>query len=218
MKGMLQDQKGDTMDEKEFAMLLLKTEALKFNVAQPFTFSSGIKSPIYIDCRQLISDVDVRERIVEGLIELIGECEFEFLAATASAGIPWACWMADKMKKPMVYVRSQQKVHGLKREIEGNPQKDVNYWVIEDLISTGGSSLSTVSTLKKNSCIVKGCISIFTYTLDEAYKSFEAEGIKTKSLSSFSSALDAAVELEVLSSEEADKARLWQNNPRRWMQ
>jgi orotate phosphoribosyltransferase len=203
------------MDARDYARLLLDAGAVKFNVEEPFKYASGILSPVYTDCRLLISDVRGRMAIVEGLLSGV-DSKPDAIAATASAGIPWGAWIAEKLGLPLVYVRGKAKEHGRARQIEGRINEGDNAIVIEDLVSTGASSINTVSALRAAKASVDGVISIFSYGMREAKDAFRENSVNLSSLSNFSNALDAALELGYLDREEADIARGWSENPRMW--
>jgi orotate phosphoribosyltransferase len=204
------------MDAKEIAGLLLDAKALAFNVKEPYTFASGIRSPVYMDCRMVISDVGRRERIVDALVESLRTVDFDIVAATASAGIPWGAWVADRMKKPLVFVRKEAKDHGKGKKIEGAAKAGLKAAVVEDLVSTGGSSIATVDSLREAGIKVENCVSIFTYGMGEAENAFKKTGVKLYSLSNFGAAADVAQKRGYLSPEEAAEAKKWVINPKEW--
>jgi orotate phosphoribosyltransferase len=204
------------MDAKDIAGLLLDAKALAFNVKEPYTFASGIKSPVYMDCRLVISDVEKRGRIVDELVKHLRNLEFDVVAATASAGIPWGAWVAERMKKPLVYVRKEAKDHGKGKKVEGAAKAGQKAAVVEDLVSTGGSSIATVDSLREAGLKVENCVSLFTYGMAEAENAFKKAGVKLYSLSNFGIAADVARERGYLTSEEAAEAKRWVNNPKEW--
>jgi len=204
------------MDAHEVSALLLKIKALKFNVEKPFTFASGIKSPMYIDCRMLISHPGERRRIFISLAEKIEEIAPEFIAATSSAGIPWGAWVAEELKLPMVYVRPASKDHGRGRQIEGDIKNLYRSIVVEDLVSTGKSSLNTVEALRGADFVVEDVVGIYSYGLVESQANFEKAKVRVQSLTDFNISLEVAVKMKYLTVEQAFKAREWTKDPRRW--
>ena len=145
--------------------ILLNLNAVILRTKPPFRWVSGILSPIYTDNRLLMSYPKEREFIVNSFIKLIkaNKIKVDGFAGTATAGIPWAAWIAQKMKKPMVFVRSESKDHGKENKVEGVIESGKNYVVVEDLISTGGSSLNTINAVREKNGIVESCFAIFTY-------------------------------------------------------
>ena len=182
------------MDKKEIAKILLHVGAVELSPEDPFTWASGIQSPIYCDNRLTMSDPIGRKKIAEGLAGLIKEYypETTLIAGTATAGIPHAAWIADILGLPMVYIRSTAKGHGRSRQIEGKVTSLDKAIIIEDLISTGGSSLNAVKALRSENVEVTGVVSIFTYELESADKAFEEAGLSYKSLTDFNALTEAA--------------------------
>jgi orotate phosphoribosyltransferase len=198
------------------AGLLLDAEALKFSVEKPFKFASGISSPVYMDCRILISDVEKRRQITKALSSAIRDKEYDVFAGTASAGIPWAAWISEASGLPMVYVRSSSKDHGRAKTIEGALNPGERLILVEDLVSTGMSSLRAVESLRQEKASVEDVISIFEYSMPEAKEAFNSAGVKLFSLSNFKAAVDVAVGREYLTETEAEKALEWILDPRGW--
>ncbi len=204
------------MDAKDIAKLLLDAKALKFNVAEPFTYVSGIKSPVYMDCRLLISDVAGRRKIVDGISGLLSCLDCDVVAATASAAIPWGAWVAEKIGKPLVYVRKSEKDHGTKKLVEGSIRDGDATVLVEDLVSTGKSSLAAVQSLRDVGAEVVDCVSIFSYGLSESDISFKNAGVQLHPLSNFKTALDVAASSGYLLPDEASEALKWQSDTRGW--
>ncbi|MDW0111838.1 orotate phosphoribosyltransferase [Sporosarcina saromensis] len=184
------------MNKKEIAKILLEVGAVELSPADPFTWASGIQSPIYCDNRLTMSDPIGRKKIAEGLAELIKEHfpETTLIAGTATAGIPHAAWVADILGLPMVYIRSKAKGHGRSRQIEGKVHPTDKAIIIEDLISTGGSSLNAVEALRSEEVAVTGVVSIFTYELESADQAFAEADLRYESLTNFAALTDAAKE------------------------
>ncbi len=164
--------------------ILLDKKAVHLSPDNFFTWASGLKSPIYCDNRKIISAPRERDIIVNEFVKMINlkYPTTEIIAGTATAGIPWAAWIADKMQKPMIYIRSSNKSHGLKNAIEGDMPNGSKVLVIEDLISTGGSSLKACEEVKNAGGEVLCVASIFSYNLKKAHDSFQAAEIKYFSL------------------------------------
>jgi orotate phosphoribosyltransferase len=184
------------MVKKEIAEILLNVGAVELNPNEPFTWASGIESPIYCDNRLTMSDPVGRKQIAEGLADLIrtNYPETTIIAGTATAGIPHAAWVADILGLPMVYVRSSAKGHGRSRQIEGKINPGDKAIIVEDLISTGGSSLNAAAALRSADIEVTGIVSIFTYELNKAVEAFEAEKLTYASLTDFGALIEVSKE------------------------
>ncbi|RST60915.1 orotate phosphoribosyltransferase [Siminovitchia terrae] len=203
---------------QSIAKHLLDIKAVFLQPNDPFTWSSGMKAPIYCDNRLTMSYPDVRRKIAEGLTELIKTNfpEAELIAGTATAGIPHAAWISDILELPMCYVRSKAKSHGKGNQIEGKASKGQKVVVVEDLISTGGSSIVAVKALKEAGCDVLGVVSIFSYELDKAKTSIDEEGIKAFSLTGYSDLIETAFENDLIKEEDLATLRSWRENPEDW--
>jgi len=205
---------------QEVAGILLGVGAVSFNVEKPYTFASGIISPVYTDLRLLMSYPAERRRVVELLSELVekevGQDKVDLVSGTASAGIPWASWLSERMGKPMVYVRKESKHYGKEKTVEGVIRGGDRVLVVEDLISTGGSSIRSIHNIRGCMGVVENCVSIFTYGLEESERSFRELFVKVSSLCDFKSAIDAAVRKKYLTRGQAEKAAEWNKNPREW--
>lgn len=184
------------MVKKEIAEILLNVGAVELNPDEPFTWASGIESPIYCDNRLTMSDPVGRKQIAEGLADLIrtNYPETTIIAGTATAGIPHAAWVADILGLPMVYVRSSAKGHGRSRQIEGKINPGDKAIIVEDLISTGGSSLNAAAALRSEDIEVTGIVSIFTYELNKAVEAFVAEKLTYASLTDFGALIEVSKE------------------------
>lgn len=199
------------MGKKEIAEILLNVGAVELSPEDPFTWASGIKSPIYCDNRLTMSDPVGRKNIAEGLAELIKEhySETTLIAGTATAGIPHAAWVADILGLPMVYIRSKAKGHGRSRQIEGKVKPEDKAVIIEDLISTGGSSLNAVEALQSEGIEVAGVVSIFTYELESADQAFAEADLSYKSLTDFGALAQAAIGSGEVSNESMEGLLEW---------
>lgn len=202
--------------EKIVAQALLKTGAVKLNVASPFTFVSGIKSPIYCDNRQMIAYPYERAIFVEEFMAKLKDKNFDVIAGTATAGIPWAAFIAWEMKKPMSYIRAEKKEHGAGKQIEGANLNGKKVIIIEDLISTGGSSIKAVEAAYAAGATEVEVIAIFSYEFEKAFTNFAAQNIKWESLSNFSALIELSKEKKYLTTEEAEIAARWNKSPNTW--
>lgn len=201
-----------------FAEKLLSIEAVSLQPKKPFTWSSGIKSPIYCDNRLTLSYPVFRKEIAFGLVNRIKEhfSQVEVIAGTATAGIPHAAWVSDVLGLPMCYVRSKKKEHGKGNQIEGKVLKGQKVVVVEDLISTGGSSINAVKALMEVGCEVLGVVSIFTYEIKAAADSFAQLDIPYHSLTSFSVMIEVALEKDYIDFQEYESLKSWNLDPAGW--
>ena len=208
-------------NERKIAKDLLDIKAVFLKPNDPFTWASGIKSPIYCDNRLTLSYPEVREDVEEGLASLIKEYfpDVEIIEGTSTAGIAHAALVANKLKLPMGYVRGGHKTHGRGNQIEGIVRPSMKAVVVEDLISTGGSSLEVVDVLREAGCEVLGLVAIFTYGLDSSVKNFEDKNCKFVTLSNYNTLLEVALENGYIKDNELEKLRQWKKNPKdeSWM-
>lgn len=203
---------------KEIATHLLRIGAVSLEPNEPFTWSSGLKSPIYCDNRLTLAYPNVRSAIADGLVELIRThfSNVEAIAGTATAGIPHAAWVSERMNLPMCYVRSQAKAHGKGKQIEGKAEPGQRVVVIEDLISTGGSSLNAVRALKEAGCEVLGVAAIFTYGLEKAKQAFAENKVEVHTLTDYDTLIEIAVGLGVVTEQDLVTLRKWRESPEEW--
>lgn len=201
--------------EKLIAKDLLDIKAVFLKPNEPFTWASGIKSPIYCDNRLTLSYPKVRKDVETGLAKLIKENypECECLMGTATAGIAHAALAADILELPMGYVRGGAKSHGRNNRIEGLVKPGMKVVVVEDLISTGGSSLECVDALREAGCEVVGMVAIFTYGLPKATVNFEAKGCSFKTLTNYETLIDVAVENNYIDAADLEKLKAWKKDP-----
>ncbi|MDP7282026.1 MAG: orotate phosphoribosyltransferase [Candidatus Undinarchaeales archaeon] len=206
------------MEKKEIAEILLSSKAVTLSPDKPYTYASGIKSPIYCDNRLLLSDVEARRKIVDSFEEMFKEkgVAFDSVAGTATAGIPWAAWVAEEENAPLIYVRSNKKEHGKKNKIEGKVRKGKKTLVIEDLISTGGSSVSAVEAVKQAGAKVDTCAAIFTYEMKKAEDRFKRINCNILALTDFSTLVEVAVEKKYITKKQASVIADWNKNPESW--
>lgn len=197
---------------------LLKIKAVFLQPKEPFTWSSGLKSPIYCDNRLTLSYPEVRKDIANGLAEIIKDKfpETEVVAGTATAGIPHAAWVSDVLDLPMAYVRSKAKEHGKGNQIEGKVEKGQKVVVVEDLISTGGSVITAVEGLRAAGCEVLGVVSIFTYELPKGKELLNQAEITAVSLTDYSTLLEVANSNGYIEEEDLASLKAWKENPEKW--
>lgn len=200
------------------ASMLLKVQAIKLNTEKPFTWSSGWKSPIYCDNRLALSFPDVRKAIKQGLTQAIRENfpTVEAIAGVATAGIPQGALVADALDLPFLYVRPKPKDHGMENLIEGKVTKGQKVVVIEDLVSTGGSSLKAAQALKDAGFNVLGMVSIFNYGFDIATRNFLEANISLVSLSDYSHLLNYALKENYITEAELTSLKAWRVDPANW--
>jgi orotate phosphoribosyltransferase len=205
-------------DKKAIAEKLLQINAIKLSINKPFTWASGWKSPIYCDNRKALSFPFVRDFIKSEMCNLIFQSfeNAEIIAGVATAGIPWGAMAADQLKLPYIYVRPKPKEHGLGNQIEGFYEPGKRVVVVEDLVSTGKSSLQVVNVLKNANLSVEGMVSIFNYGFDEAKTAFEKSGIVLKSLTDYTSLIDVAINKNLVSENDQKKLNLWRDDPANW--
>ena len=174
-----------TLSPRDLAGCLLEVGAVRLKPLEPFTWASGMKSPIYCDNRQLLGFPEARDRIVEALVAAAAAQAPTLIAGAATAGVPWAAMVADRMKLPMAYVRPTPKNHGMGRQVEGPLAKDHRVVLVEDLISTGGSSLKCAQALEAEGATVPAVLALFSYGLPQAEAAFREAGVALSVLSSF---------------------------------
>lgn len=200
---------------KQIASALLEIEAVALRPNEPFTWASGIKSPIYCDNRLTISYPEIREKIAEGFASIIRDQypDAEVIAGAATGGIPHAAWVAQKLNLPMIYVRDKPKGHGKENMIEGSLKPNQKVVVIEDLISTGGSSLKVALAVNEAGAQALSVLAIFTYQLEKAAEAFAAAHMPVQALTNYSTLLEAAVELGKIKPEDIALMQSWRANP-----
>ena len=201
--------------EKTIAKGLLKIQAVFLKPDDPFTWASGIKSPIYCDNRLVLTAPKVRDNVENGLKTLIEEKypEAEVIMGTSTAGIAHAAIVADKMDLPMGYVRGGNKDHGRKNRIEGKLEKGQKVVVVEDLISTGGSVIDVVDALREAGAIVLGIVSIFTYGMEKSVKRLAEANVKNYSLTNLDAVIEVATEEGYIKAGDGERLRKFRNNP-----
>lgn len=197
---------------------LLQAEAVKLTSGTPFTWASGWKSPIYCDNRRLLSLPFTRDYIKSELANVVFDKfpDAELIAGVATAGIAWGAMVADQLKLPFIYVRPKPKEHGLGNQIEGHYEPRSKVVVIEDLVSTGKSSLQVVDVLRKADIEVLGMVSIFNYLFDAAKDAFVASGVTLYSLTDYPALVKLAVEKELIATEQKQVLLNWRTDPANW--
>ena len=198
---------------------LLQINAIKLNTKNPFTWTSGIKSPIYCDNRLILSYPDVRKFIADSMSEIIKNKYGEniSIAGVATGAIAIGAMIAEKLNLPYAYVRPKPKSHGLKNQIEGKIQTGSNIVVIEDLISTGMSSLNAINALKSENYKVNGMLSIFSYNFDFANNKFNDEKILVNSLADYNTLVELIESKGTLKSYEIERLKKWREDPKTWI-
>ena len=205
-------------NKKAVAEKLLQINAIKLSVDKPFTWASGWKSPIYCDNRKILSFPYARDFIKSELSNLIFRLypSTEMLAGVATAGIAWGALVADQLKLPYIYVRPKPKEHGLGNQIEGYYEQGKKVVIIEDLISTGKSSLLVAEVLKSEGLEVEGTVSIFNYGFDTAKNAFETAKVDYHSLTNYDSVITLAIEKKYVSDADQNTLLNWRADPANW--
>jgi orotate phosphoribosyltransferase len=200
---------------EQVARYLLEIGAVALRPQEPFTWTSGIKSPIYCDNRLTLSFPVVRNYIAEAFAELIRSSypDAEVIAGTATAGIPHAAWVADKLGLPMAYIRDKAKGHGKQNQIEGLIAPGQKVIVIEDLISTGGSSIKAAQAVQEAGGVPLAVLAIFSYELDRAVAAFAAADIPLQSLSNYSTLIDVALAQGTIADSDVALLQSWRKDP-----
>lgn len=207
------------MIAEQIAKDLLSIEAVSLSPDEPFTWASGLKSPIYCDNRVTMSYPEVRRAIAQGLAARIKE-EFpnvQVIAGTATAGIPHAAWVAEILDLPMVYIRSKAKDPGRGNQIEGRITEGQKMVVIEDLISTGGSVLEAAEAATREGADVLGVAAIFTYELAKGKNNFEAAAMPLITLTNYSTLIEAALKEDYINHEQLELLKKWRKDPENWL-
>jgi orotate phosphoribosyltransferase len=203
---------------KKTAEYLLQIKAIKLQPSNPFTWASGWKSPIYCDNRKTLSFPEVRSFIRDSFVSLIKYLypQAEMIAGVATGAISHGALVADRLELPFIYVRSGAKEHGLGNQIEGYYEKGQKIVVVEDLISTGGSSLNAVKALREAGCEVLGMVAIFTYEFKKASDGFAEEKCALNTLCNYSTLIETAVSTGYIVTSEAETLKKWRVDPANW--
>ena len=204
--------------EKIFASKLLKVKAIKLQPTNPFTWASGWKSPFYCDNRKTLSYPELRSFVKIEIGRLITERfpEADAIAGVATGAIPQGALVADLLNLPFVYVRSKPKDHGLENLIEGELRPGMKVVVVEDLISTGGSSLKAVEAIRNNGCEVCGMVAAYTYGFDVAAKAFKEANVKLVTLTNYEAIVAEAVRIGYIDAADVEVLNEWRKDPAHW--
>ena len=205
-------------NQKGVAEKLLQTGAVQLSPDKPYTWASGWKSPIYCDNRKILSFPYIRDYIKSEMCNVIFEKypQADLIAGVATAGIAWGAMAADQLKLPFIYVRPKPKEHGLGNQIEGSIERGQKTVIVEDLISTGKSSLQVANVLRKAGLEILGMVSIFSYGFDEANKNFAEAGIDYQSLTDYSTLINIGLEKGKIQSETETLLLQWRKDPANW--
>ena len=202
----------------EAACCLLDIKAIKLSPENPFTWASGRKSPIYCDNRLTLSYPPIRTYLRQQFVSIVNEMfsNVDVIAGVATGGIAQGVLVAQDLGKPFIYVRPEAKSHGMKNQIEGDVKPGQTVFVIEDLISTGKSSLLAVDALRDAGCDVKGMAAIFTYELEVAKKNFEEKNVALQTITNYSTLIEVAIAEKYISEENLESLKKWRENPEKW--
>ncbi len=203
---------------KKIAEYLLQIKAIKLEPTNPFTWASGWKSPIYCDNRKTLSYPEVRDFVRDGFVETIKEnfADVEVIAGVATGAIAQGVLVAQALNLPFVYVRAAEKKHGMGNLIEGDIKAGQKVVVIEDLISTGGSSLKAVNALREANCQVLGMVAIFTYGFQQSVDAFAESDCKLLTLSNYNALIELALETAYIGKNDVETLKSWREQPETW--
>ena len=203
---------------RKLAKIAIDIGAVSFNTEDPYTWASGYRMPLYNDNRKLLSRADIRKLVCDSFIQVIKENNIEanLIAGTATAGIPHATTLADNLELPLIYVRSKPKGHGLKNLIEGAVPENSKALVVEDVVSTGGSSVKAVNAVRESGAEVLACLTIFNYGFPAAVELFQESHCQIFSLFTFETLLEVAIEEGTLSEEQSTELQAWRADPFSW--
>lgn len=204
--------------EKIIAKQLLEIKAVMLNVEKPFTWASGWKSPIYCDNRKILSYPQARTLVYKSLVRIVEQNynNVDVIAGVATGAIAWGMLVAEELGKPFVYVRPTPKDHGTGAQIEGSLPENANVVVVEDLISTGASSLSAVECLTKEGANVMGMVAIFSYNFDKARRSFEYSNLELRTLTNYNTLINEAVACNYIKDKDLETLQDWRYRPDAW--
>lgn len=204
--------------EKIIARQLLEIKAVMLNVEKPFTWASGWKSPIYCDNRKILSYPQARTLVYKSLARIVEQnySNVDVIAGVATGAIAWGMLVAEELGKPFVYVRPTPKDHGTGAQIEGSLPENANVVVVEDLISTGASSMSAVECLTKEGANVMGMVAIFSYNFDKARRSFEYSNLELRTLTNYNTLINEAVACNYIKDKDLETLQDWRYRPDAW--
>lgn len=204
-------------NSQQIAKKLLQINAIKLNVQNPFTWASGIISPIYCDNRLLLSYPEIRKFVIDSFVESIQDVDsIDAIAGVATAGIAHGALIAQQLDLPFVYVRSKAKGHGRQNRIEGHLNGNERVLVIEDLISTGGSVIEAAKALEEAGCSIQGVKAIFTYGLPQSIEAFAQTGYSFDTLSNYDDLIDLAANENYIQQEDIENLKAWKTAPEKW--
>lgn len=209
-----------TNSSAQLSKYLLQIKAIQLNVQNPFTWASGWKSPVYCDNRIILSYPEVRDFVKEQLVEIIKKdfpADINCIAGVATAGIAHAAFIADVLGLPMVYVRSKAKGHGMKNTIEGRLPENAKVVVVEDVVSTGMSSLKAVDDLREAGAEIAGMVAIYTYNFQLAQDRFQEQNVKLKTITNYTDLISVAVEAGYVQPEQTQTLAEWKQDPANWL-
>ena len=214
----IQNSKKMNETAEQTSSFLLQVKAVKLNNENPFTWASGRKSPIYCDNRVTLSYPEIRTFIRQRFVDIINEYygDVDVIAGVATGGIAQGALVAQELGKPFVYVRSEEKKHGLTNQIEGEIHSGQTGVVVEDLVSTGKSSWIAVHALRDKGCIVKGMVAIFTYGLEVAAKNFAEANVELHTLTNYDTLVKVACEQDYVRDHDLESLKTWRENPELW--
>ncbi len=206
-----------TTIESEVARLLLQINAIKLSPQNPFTWASGLRAPVYCDNRLIASYPAGRRTVVDGFVQKAAAFQpFDVVAGIATGGIPYGAWLADRLDLPFIYVRSKAKEHGRQNLVEGELPAGARVLVIEDLVSTGGSSLAAVQGIRAAGGEVVGVLAIFTYALEQATEAFRNANCPIDTLTHYPALLEAALQANYIQEADVQTLQQWRDNPVQW--
>lgn len=205
-------------DSANLSRMALESGAIRLSPDKPFTWASGYKMPIYNDNRLLLGKAEYRSFISQIFVKYLGSSveHLDVIAGTATAGIPHATTLADRLEKPLIYVRATAKSHGMGNQIEGPLTEGQNVLLIEDLISTGGSAINAVKAIRESGGIVDHCLCIFSYGFSEAQRRFDEINCTYRSILTFPDLLREAQSMRMLSNEQIESLNIWHKAPFKW--
>ena len=203
---------------KEIAENLLRKEAVKVSIDPPFSWVSGIKSPVYCDNRKMISFPEERKAVVDAFKQLMEEKGLtpDVIGGTATAAIPWAAFLAYELDLPMIYIRPEKKEHGAGKQIEGHLEKGQKVLIVEDLISTGGSSVKAAEAVREAGGIVDDIFSIVTWEIPKSKTRFEEAGITLTALTDYTNIIGLAAENGAIPADKLELVMMFKENPSAW--
>lgn len=204
--------------KKDIARGLIGIGAVKFSPNKPFLYASGLSGPIYCDNRLILSDLNLREKVIAGFLEIIkkNNLSYDLLCGIATAGIPHAAFIADRLKKPMVYVRPKAKDHGKKNQVEGAYRAHEQVLLFEDLVNQGASLMDAMTGLNEAQLTCRDCLCVVDYQMPEAADRLKKLSLNLWSLTDFSSLISSASELNLIDDEGLQLLKKWHSDPKKW--